>query len=85
MSERVAQLAAPVRVLVVCPARPPCPQCSGHFAVELDVSGTGYTCGSTFMHTDTCPDTMCPHGKKWKDWAACAECDAEAEGEATDE
>jgi hypothetical protein len=65
--------------------RDPCKSCGGGCVVRLDVSPTGYSVGTDFDHLDSCPETMCPHGFKWKDSGDCAQCEAEDDARAAAE
>ena len=61
------------------PGKPVCPHCRQPEGVVLEVTDTGFMCGTGFEHEPECPALRCPHGVPWQD--DCGYCDAEREDE----
>jgi hypothetical protein len=66
----------PVEVVVAILDYSPCDKCGGPHVVRLDVSPTGFGCGSGYSHTPDCPELFCEHGTLWE--GDCPGCEAEA-------
>ena len=61
--------------------KPPCSHCGQPEGVILNVSETGFSCGSGHEHEPECPALRCPHGVVWLEECPTCENLRDAEGE----
>jgi hypothetical protein len=69
------ELTKPGVYFVKLPAYKPCEDCGGPQIATFSSSGTGYSCGSSYLHEDGCPTLRCKHDTLWT--YGCTGCDAE--------
>ena len=71
---RTVALRAPAHVTVEQRQGSPCEHCGGVAFVTLDVTHTGYSCGSGYRHTEDCKTHFCRHGQRYSTETECEKC-----------